>query len=193
MAVVALERTLYQRFSATVSEFGDHRALEARTERLTYRHLADLVAGRALEQSGAMPGMVGVLAGRGVLGYAGYLAALRIGATVVPLNPAHPPALNASIANGGRLDMVLANHAVTVCLFTSGSTGTPKGVPATHRGVSSFLAHATGRFEAGPGSRLGKPSTWASTCRWSRCGRPGAPAARWWWPAPGTCSFRRDS
>lgn len=189
MPVVALERTLYQRFAATASEFGDHPALEAGPDRLTYRQLGELaerVAGRVLEQSGAVPGRVGVLAGRGVLGYAGYLAALRIGATVVPLNPAHPPARNASIATRGHLDMVLADHAVTApmpapvirldagepsagsalrprdarpedvayILFTSGSTGTPKGVPVTHRSVSAFLAHATGRHEAGRGSRL---------------------------------------
>jgi amino acid adenylation domain-containing protein len=189
MPVVALEGTLYQRFAATVSEFGDHPALEAGPDRMTYRQLSELaerLAGRALEQSGAVPGRVGVLAGRGVLGYAGYLAALRIGAAVVPLNPAHPPARNASIATSGRLDMVLADHAVTVpipapvirldtggpsagsaprppaarpgdvayILFTSGSTGTPKGVPVAHSGVSAFLAHATARHEAGPGSRL---------------------------------------
>lgn len=107
-------RTMYDWFAASVAEHGDRQtALEVAGEHLTYAELdatahrlaAELVAGH-----GGVPSRVGLLAARSTAAYAGYLAAQRLGATVVPLNPAFPPARNATIARDARLDLVIAEE-----------------------------------------------------------------------------------
>ncbi|MFC7309295.1 amino acid adenylation domain-containing protein [Streptomyces monticola] len=106
-----MDRTLYEWFAASVAAHGDDLALEVGEEQLTYRRLGELVdrlAGELLAAHGTVPGRVGLLAERSVLGYAGYLAVQRLGATVVPLNPSFPAARNTAIARAGELDLVLA-------------------------------------------------------------------------------------
>ncbi|MFM9368748.1 amino acid adenylation domain-containing protein [Streptomyces sp. Da 82-17] len=106
--------TLYEWFAASVAAHGDALALEVGEEQLTYRELGALVdrlAGELLAASGELPRRVGLLAERGVLGFAGYLAVQRLGATVVPLNPAFPAARNAAVARAGGLGLVLAEDA----------------------------------------------------------------------------------
>jgi amino acid adenylation domain-containing protein len=109
-----MNRTLYEWFAASVARFPDRSALETGADRLTYRELHDVaerIAGQLLRAHGGTPRRVGLLAERGVLAYAGYLAVQRLGATVVPLNPAFPPARNAAIASAGDLDLILAETA----------------------------------------------------------------------------------
>ncbi|MER5527458.1 amino acid adenylation domain-containing protein [Streptomyces sp. NPDC002677] len=106
-----MKQTLYEWFAASVAEYPDHVALEIGADRLTYRELHDAAAGtaaRLLTAAGGAPRRVGLLAERSVLAYAGYLAVQLLGATVVPLNPAFPPARNAAIVTAGDLDLVLA-------------------------------------------------------------------------------------
>ncbi|MEU3572098.1 amino acid adenylation domain-containing protein [Kitasatospora sp. NPDC036755] len=105
-----MAQTLYQRFAASVARFGAECALEVGERRLSYRELGELADGLAaalVRAHGGVPARVGLLAERSVLGYAGYLAVQRLGGTVVPLNPAFPPARNAAIVRAGRLDVVL--------------------------------------------------------------------------------------
>lgn len=106
-------RTLDDWFTATVAEFGAQTALEVAGERFSYTELDALVGGLAgvlVAEHGGAPARIGLLAARCPLAYAGYLAAQRLGATVVPLNPAFPAARNAAIARAARLDLVLAQQ-----------------------------------------------------------------------------------
>lgn len=178
---------LYDWFAASVASGPDRIAVEVGKETLTYRELADLaehIAGQLVARTGTAPRRVGLLAARTVLAYAGYLAIQRLGATVIPLNPAFPAARNATVARMSDMDVVLTDQdtpdvpvpvvtarraagpapALPPCaaraddiayiLFTSGSTGAPKGVRIAHRNVTSYLSHVIPRYEAGPGARF---------------------------------------
>ncbi|TWF92802.1 AMP-binding protein [Saccharopolyspora dendranthemae] len=79
-------------FERAAAQFPGEPALEVDGSSLTYAELRELVERLAsrVHAAGA-PRRVGLLANRSVLACAGYLAVLRAGATVVPLNPQHPP------------------------------------------------------------------------------------------------------
>ncbi|MFJ2933091.1 amino acid adenylation domain-containing protein [Streptomyces sp. NPDC087219] len=104
---------VYGWFARSVERYGDERvALEVGGQSLTYRQLGALAeshASRILASTGSGPRRVGLLAGRSVSAYAGYLAALRVGATIVPLNPEHPRSRTESIADAAGLDLVLTD------------------------------------------------------------------------------------
>ncbi|MFI9569257.1 amino acid adenylation domain-containing protein [Streptomyces rishiriensis] len=106
--------TMYDWFAASAAEHGDRRtALEVAGEHLTYAELdatARRLAAALLAAHGGLPSRVGLLAARSTAAYAGYLAAQRLGAAVVPLNPAFPPARNATIAREAGLDLVIAEE-----------------------------------------------------------------------------------
>ncbi|MEU8586079.1 amino acid adenylation domain-containing protein [Streptomyces sp. NPDC048664] len=109
-------QTAYAWFARSADLYGeDAVALEVGGEQLTYaglRDLAERIATRLVAASGGEPPRrVGLLAGRSVTAYAGYLAALRTGAAVVPLNPDHPPARTADIVRGAEVEVVLADAA----------------------------------------------------------------------------------
>lgn len=117
-------RTLYDWFAASVERYGDQIALEVGDELLTYRDLAEragrVAAGLLRTAGGRPPRRVGLLASRTVSAYAGYLAAQRLGATVVPLNPAFPAARNATIARTAGLTLVLTDgHDLPECPVSS--------------------------------------------------------------------------
>ena len=160
---------MYAHFAASAARTPDAVALEVGGQRLTYAELEDL-SGRLAAGLGA-PRRVGLIASRSVTAYAGYLAVQRIGAVVVPLNPASPAVRNAAITRIAALDTVVTNELrpsvttvapmrtpgpdeVAYILFTSGSTGTPKGVPIQHRSIDAYLEHVTGRYGVGVGDRL---------------------------------------
>lgn len=107
-------QSVYEWFARSAAEYADDVvALEVGDDRLTYgalRDLAERIAARLVAASGGgAPGRVGLLAGRSVTAYAGYLGILRAGGTVVPLNPEHPPARTAEIAGSARLTLVVAD------------------------------------------------------------------------------------
>ncbi|MFG2194100.1 amino acid adenylation domain-containing protein [Streptomyces sp. NPDC048639] len=105
-------QTLYAWFAGSADRFGDCTALEVGGETLTYGELRDLVerlAARLVASAGGVaPRRVGLLASRSVTSYAGYLAILRAGAAVVPLNPEYPASRNAATAAAAELDTVIA-------------------------------------------------------------------------------------
>ncbi|MFF0274475.1 amino acid adenylation domain-containing protein [Streptomyces sp. NPDC004330] len=106
-------RHAYGWFTRSVERYGDSRvALEVAGHSLTYRGLGALAEGYAaqiLARTGPAPRRIGLLAGRTPSAYAGYLAILRAGATVVPLNPEHPASRTASIVDAAGLDLVLTD------------------------------------------------------------------------------------
>ncbi|MDT8912417.1 amino acid adenylation domain-containing protein [Amycolatopsis sp. PS_44_ISF1] len=106
---------LYEWFAASAKRHPDRPALEIADRVLGYAELealAEHLAARlTAAPDGAAPRRVGLLAAANtVLAYAGYLAVLRIGATVVPLNPAFPAARTAAIIRAAGLDLVLAER-----------------------------------------------------------------------------------
>src|SRR5690349_3423653 len=104
--------TLYEWFAGSAGQRPDAPALELGRHALTYAELrdrADAVANRILAaNAGQVPQRVGLLASRSLSAFAGYLAVLRLGAVVVPLNPAHPMQRNALICEAVELDVLLA-------------------------------------------------------------------------------------
>ncbi|MGP2436208.1 amino acid adenylation domain-containing protein [Streptomyces sp. JW3] len=104
--------TLYTWFARSAAAHPDAVALEAAGRSLTYRALDEAVDALAarLEDTGVGRGdRVGLLAARSPLAYTGYLAVLRVGATVVPLNPLFPDARNAAVVAGARPALVLTD------------------------------------------------------------------------------------
>lgn len=107
------QRTMYDWFAASAAAGPARVALDLGGAELTYGELAELaarVAGLLVRRTGGVPSRVGLLSARNVLAYAGYLAVQRLGATVVPLNPAFPSARSATIAHLAELDAVLVDR-----------------------------------------------------------------------------------
>ncbi|MEH0470352.1 amino acid adenylation domain-containing protein [Streptomyces sp. B21-097] len=108
------DRTLHEWFAESAARHGDAVALEVGGRTLTYRQLdrtADRIAGEVLRRCAGRPRRIGLYASRSVAAYAGYLAALRLGAAVVPLNPSFPVARNERIVRCAALDAVIAQEA----------------------------------------------------------------------------------
>ena len=87
-------------------------AIEVQGRRLSYEELLDLadrLAGRLVEACGRPPRAVGLLARQSLAAYAGYLAALRCGATAVPLNPRFPAVRNRTMCRLAGVDTVIVD------------------------------------------------------------------------------------
>jgi amino acid adenylation domain-containing protein len=127
------DRTLYELFAESAARHPDLAAVElpdgARSVRiLSYRELHRCASGLALQllrRHGRPPARVALLASRSVVAYAGYLAALRLGATVVPLHPGHPVARNRLVSDLAGTDLLLADG--------SGAGQLADGVPTVLR------------------------------------------------------------
>ncbi|KAB8190935.1 amino acid adenylation domain-containing protein [Nonomuraea phyllanthi] len=147
-----MERTLYQWFADSAARHGGRVALEVGGGRHTYAELDALsrrLAAEIVAACGEPPGRVGLYAARSVLAYAGYLAVQRLGATVVPLNPAAPDARNRAIAKAAGLDLVLADAALrppvlpaaTLALRLDRLDEPPRGMPDTLAARPDDLAY----------------------------------------------------
>ncbi|MFI7026188.1 amino acid adenylation domain-containing protein [Micromonospora sp. NPDC049900] len=119
--------SLYQWFQRSVARSPEEIALEVGAEAVTYRRLDDLVAhlaGRLCHPDGRRPAAVGLLAARSLPAYVGYLAALRVGAVVVPLNPTFPASRNVQVCRGGGVEVVVVDETgVAVAADLSARTG----------------------------------------------------------------------
>ncbi|MEU9505258.1 AMP-binding protein [Micromonospora sp. NPDC048170] len=107
-------RTLFQGFTDTVRRHPDAPALRVAGHELDYAELLDRVerlATRLAGPHGRPPRVVGLCASRSLAAYVGYLAALRLAATVVPLSPDAPAErIRRTCAHAG-VDALLADDA----------------------------------------------------------------------------------
>lgn len=144
------QHTLYQWFARTADRYPHEPALEVAGQTLTYRELRDraeaLAARLVADSGGAVPRRVGLLASRSVVAYAGYLAVLRTGATLAPLNPDFPAARTAAMAAASGVELVVvdadatpAAAELTVPLLVTGAAELaelaarpPAGSPPSH-------------------------------------------------------------
>jgi amino acid adenylation domain-containing protein len=130
--------TAYDWFARTAAAHPAETALEITGRQLTYgqlRDLAERLAARLVDTAGGAPRRVGLLAARSVTAYAGYLAILRAGAAVVPLNPEHPASRIAEIVATAGLDLVLAEDP---------GAAADLGVPVQAAGPEELAALADG-------------------------------------------------
>lgn len=198
--------TLYERFAASADTHGDRTALETGGRTLTYtelRSLAEHNAARLLAAlDGRRPARVGILAGRGVAAYASYLAAQRLGATVVPLNPDSAPDRVTAVLAAARPDAVLTdrNTALTcpVVAFEESADGSfdrpprtsPSRIPTRSRTSSSRPAPPAppraSRCASATRPRCSTtPSTATTSARTAASPRPSTSPST---PPRGTCS-----
>lgn len=115
--------TLYTLFRDQALARPDAPALEVAGRTLSYGELLELsgrLAARLRADAGGKPSAVGLLASRSLAAYAGYLAALRLGAVVVPLNPRFPLARNQLICAASTVDVLVTDQATTG--LTAGTT-----------------------------------------------------------------------
>ncbi|MGW5052565.1 amino acid adenylation domain-containing protein [Actinokineospora sp. NPDC004072] len=105
-------KTLYDWFAHSAERAPGDPALEVGGEVLTYGELRTRVEGvatRILAAHGGVPRRVALLASRSLVAFTGYLAALRLGAVVVPLNPGHPVRRNEAICGSVELDVLVVD------------------------------------------------------------------------------------
>lgn len=101
-------------FERAAAQFPGEPALEVDGVSLTYAELRELVERLAARvRAAGAPRRVGLLANRSVLACAGYLAVLRAGATVVPLNPQHPPERVRELVTKTGVELLLAEESCT--------------------------------------------------------------------------------
>ena len=106
--------TLFGWFRDSAVRHAELPAVEVGDQTVRYRELLDLVerlASRLVMAAGRTPTAVGLLAARSLAGYAGYLAALRLAAAVVPLHPEAPITRNAGLCGSTRVDVIIADDA----------------------------------------------------------------------------------
>jgi amino acid adenylation domain-containing protein len=112
---VAPDGTLFSWFRDSAARHPELTAIEVAGEAVRYRELLDLaerLASQLFEAAGRRrPAAVGLLAGRSLAGYAGYLATLRLAATVVPLSPEAPVGRNAWMCEQSGVDTIVADAA----------------------------------------------------------------------------------
>ncbi len=137
------EDSLYEWFAASARRWPDFEALRIRGVSISYRRLADLadgLAGEILRTHPDPPRRIGLLAARSLVAYAGYLAAQRLGAAVVPLNPGFPPERNQTICALAEVDLVIVDD---------GAAG--QAVPELHSSILLLSdAQVAGRLPARP-------------------------------------------
>ncbi|MGW5422616.1 amino acid adenylation domain-containing protein [Streptomyces sp. NPDC003943] len=146
--------TLFTWFRDSALRHSRLTALEVGGESLTYGELLDLaerLAHRLVSVTGRPPRAVGILAARTPAAYAGYLAALRLAATVVPLNPAFPAERNAYVCQAAGVDAVVTDRSDVDAVVTDRSGEGLDGGPAV------VLLDATTRDEVAAGPRWSGP------------------------------------
>lgn len=105
--------TLHDVFAATALRHPELPAVELSASSISYAELeraAEALAESVTAAHGRVRS-VALLAARSGVAYAGYLAALRLGAQVVPLNLKYPPRRNTAICELADVDVIIADAA----------------------------------------------------------------------------------
>ncbi|KAA2255359.1 D-alanine--poly(phosphoribitol) ligase [Solihabitans fulvus] len=105
-------RSLYEWIRLAAQANPDAMALEANGIELTYGQLvtaAEWMSARMVGALGEAPSRVGLLSSRCAVSYVAYLAALRLGAAVVPMNPGAPAVRNLTITDEAGLDLTVVD------------------------------------------------------------------------------------
>jgi amino acid adenylation domain-containing protein len=140
--------TLYAWFAESARRHPDAVAVEVCGRSLTYRELreaSDRLARRIERAPGGRADRIGLFAARTPLAYIGYLAIIRTGAAVVPLNPLFPPERNGSIADNAGLRIVIGDDSLTGdwtrsrVVLTGDEPGV--GAPAPYQGRADDVAY----------------------------------------------------
>ncbi|GLZ39694.1 amino acid adenylation domain-containing protein [Actinokineospora sp. NBRC 105648] len=163
-----MSKTLYQWFADSAARHPDAVALEVGEHVLTYRELERRVAAVAslvVRADGRSPARVALLANRSLTAFAGYLAAQRLGAAVIPLNPGFPAARLRQVLDAAPVDVLLADESsaglladapVAVLALSDNDVLTAEGdVAATPAGLDEvayilFTSGSTGRPKGVP-------------------------------------------
>jgi amino acid adenylation domain-containing protein len=105
--------TLHELFNRTVRRYPNEAALDVGGTTYSYGELSGLVdrlVERLIAAVGETPRRIGLYAARSRHAYVGYLAILRIGAAVVPLNPGHPPNRTELAVQSAGLELILTDR-----------------------------------------------------------------------------------
>lgn len=109
-----IEDALHERFLRGLSVSGRRPALHTEGRTVSYEEMHELAlqwAGSLLAAPAGPPRAIGVLAAKGLESYAGILAGLYTGATVVPLHPGFPADRTRSMLQDAGVSVVLADDA----------------------------------------------------------------------------------
>lgn len=135
--------TMDQWFRRTASRHPGQVALEVGDTHLRYGdldRLASWLAARIASAACGKPAAVGLCAVRSVAAYTGYLATLRAGGVVVPLNPSAPPSRNAAICQAAGVDVIVSDEngsaAAGPLLASTGAAAVTLTAPSWWRDVS---------------------------------------------------------
>ncbi|WP_406411658.1 AMP-binding protein [Streptomyces sp. NBC_01614] len=135
-----MSSTLYQLFADTADRQPDAPAVELPDKTLTYRQVRNAAEAVAEQIRDAHPPVarVGLFATRSTVAFAGYLAALRLGAAVVPFHPDFPAARNRRVRELADVDVVVADAA----LWKRDEQGWADGLPVVLLTDEDVLAAA---------------------------------------------------
>jgi amino acid adenylation domain-containing protein len=153
--------TLYGWFARSAERHTELVALEVEDRTLRYdelHRLAERLAAHLVAAAGEPPRRVAVLATRSLAGYAGYLAAQRLGATVVPLNPTWPRTRLRTIAGSAGVDLLVADEAGAAVADRVGNGPADGAADGAAEGVRVPAVALTGDWTAG------LPAPWTEPC-----------------------------
>jgi amino acid adenylation domain-containing protein len=138
-------RTLYEWFADTVRRTPDAVALETDFGALSYDELhrcALALAEQILREHGSRPCRVALLAAHSVTAFAGYLAALRLGAALIPLNSDYPVRRNQMVCELACPDVVIADESGAAQLGTGLGGVAPTMITLSDEQIPGWMATA---------------------------------------------------